>query len=74
MVGFRRRCPEVKEQSLRAHIRGATENVPVESRGAFSKRQRRIARIAHGQYCRFEQDAYALQPRPISKASRVVVH
>lgn len=70
---FRRHYPEVKEQSLRAHIQGATSNASAQSRGAFAKRQPLITRIAHGQYCRFDQDAYPRQPHPIPEASRAVV-
>ncbi len=50
---FRRHYPEVKEQSLRAHIQGATSNAPVESRGAFASRGPLITRVSHGLYRRY---------------------
>jgi hypothetical protein len=37
---FRRHYPDVNEQSLRAHIQGATSNASAESRGIFANRQR----------------------------------
>ena len=42
---FRRHYPDVKEQSLRAHIQGATSNASVESRGTFANRRPLITRI-----------------------------
>lgn len=50
---FRRHHPDVKEQSLRAHIQGATSNATVESRGPFASRQPLITRIDHGVYRRY---------------------
>ena len=51
---FRRHHPEVKEQSLRAHIQGATSNASAESRGVFRNRQPLVTRIEHGLYRRFD--------------------
>lgn len=50
---FRRHHPDVKEQSLRAHIQGATSNATVESRGPFASRQPLVTRIDHGVYRRY---------------------
>ncbi len=47
---FHRHHPEVKRQSLRAHIQGATSNASAESRGMFAKRQPLLTRIEHGMY------------------------
>lgn len=54
---FRRHYPDVKEQSLRAHIQGATSNASAESRGMFATRQPLITRIEHGVYRRFDGPA-----------------
>lgn len=54
---FRRHYPDVKEQSLRAHIQGATSNAPVESRGVLARRQPLITRVARGEYRRYDPDA-----------------
>ncbi|KAA1421254.1 hypothetical protein F0U44_02780 [Nocardioides humilatus] len=51
---FRRHYPDVKEQSLRAHIQGATSNAPPGSRGALASRLPLITRIEHGTYRRFD--------------------
>jgi len=61
---FRRHHPDVKEQSLRAHIQGATSNASVESRGVFANRQPLITRIEHGVYRRFDGGATAEQRQP----------
>ncbi len=61
---FRRHHPDVKEQSLRAHIQGATSNASVESRGVFANRQPLITRIEHGVYRRFDGGATAVQRQP----------
>ena len=61
---FRRHYPDVKEQSLRAHIQGATSNASAESRGMFANRQPLITRIEHGLYRRFDGD-----PAPAAAAS-----
>lgn len=52
---FRRHHPDVKEESLRAHIQGATANVSAKSRGGFARRAPLITRIGHGLYKRAEQ-------------------
>lgn len=49
---FRRHYPDVKEQSLRAHIQGATSNASPASRGPFARRRPLITRIDHGLYRR----------------------
>lgn len=49
---FRRHYPDVKEQSLRAHIQGATSNASLASRGPFGGRSPLITRIDHGVYRR----------------------
>jgi hypothetical protein len=49
---FRRHYPDVKEQSLRAHIQGATSNASPASRGPFAQRAPLITRIDHGLYRR----------------------
>ena len=51
---FRRHYPDVKEQSLRAHIQGATSNASPESRGQFANRRPLITRIGHGLYRRYD--------------------
>ena len=54
MVGwFRRHYPDVKEESLRAHIQGATSNASVESRGQFANRRPLITRVSRGVYRRY---------------------
>jgi Holliday junction resolvase-like predicted endonuclease len=57
---FRRHHPDVKEQSLRAHIQGATSNATVESRGPFASRQPLITRIDHGVYRRYSERTTAV--------------
>jgi hypothetical protein len=54
---FRRHYPDVKEQSLRTHVQGATSNATAESRGPFATRQPLITRIDRGRYRRFDGDA-----------------
>lgn len=51
---FRRHYPDVKEQSLRAHIQVATSNASSESRGAFVRRQPLLTRVEHGLYRRYQ--------------------
>lgn len=53
---FRRHYPDVKEQSLRAHIQVATSNASPGSRGAFANRRPLITRIDHGLYVRYVGD------------------
>lgn len=48
---FRRHHPEVKEQSLGAHIQGATAGAP--GRGPFESRRPLLERIDHGLYRRY---------------------
>lgn len=52
---FRRHHPNIKEQSLRAHIQGATSNATAESRGLFASRQPLITRIDRGVYRRYSE-------------------
>ena len=55
---FRRHHPEVKEQSLRAHIQSATSNAPAASKHAgLSDRTPLLTRIDHGVYTRFHPDS-----------------
>lgn len=63
---FRRHYPDVKEQSLRAHIQVATSNASPESRGAFANRQPLITRVEHGLYRRFDS-AWAPGPPPLGR-------
>jgi hypothetical protein len=58
---FRRHHPDVKEQSLRAHIQVATSNAAVESRGAFANRRPLITRISHGVYRRYDGGGQGLE-------------
>lgn len=51
---FRRHYPDVKEQSVRAHIQVATSNASLASRGAFANRTPLITRISHGLYRRYD--------------------
>lgn len=51
---FQRHYPDVKEQSLRAHIQVATFNASPASRGAFANRTPLITRIGHGLYRRYD--------------------
>ena len=60
---FRRHYPDVKEQSLRAHIQVATSNASAESRGMFANRQPLITRIAHGLYRRFDGVPGLVEPQ-----------
>jgi hypothetical protein len=53
---FRRHYPDVKEQSLRAHIQAATSNASASSRGMFASRQPLITRVEHGLYRRYHAD------------------
>ncbi|WP_176929451.1 DUF7669 domain-containing protein [Lentzea albidocapillata] len=67
MVGwFRRHYPDVKEQSLRAHIQIATSNASPASRGMFVNRRPLITRIEHGLYRRFDGDPGPMQPNQIT--------
>lgn len=80
---FRRHYPDVKEQSLRAHIQGATSNASPASRGPFARRAPLITRIDHGLYRRAtagdhptdvqERDPSAghLEPTPEASSVRV---
>lgn len=69
---FRRHYPDVKEQSLRAHIQVATSNASVGSRGMFANRQPLITRIEHGLYCRFDGDPAPVQPQSDRHQERVM--
>lgn len=71
---FQGHYPDVKVQSLRAHIQGATSNASVESRGAFANRRPLITRIDHGLYRRFDpaSDSVPLErPQPPDRSSVV---
>ncbi len=59
---FRRHYPDVKEQSLRAHIQGATSNASLASRGTFAGRAPLITRIDHGLYRRAPASARRASP------------
>ena len=59
---FRRHYPDVKEQSLRAHVQGAHSNATTESRGPFATRQPLITRIDRGLYRRFDGN-----PAPVAQ-------
>jgi hypothetical protein len=61
---FRMHYPEVKEQSLRAHIQGATSNATPESRGLFVSRQPLVTRIDRGVYKRFDADLGVVGSKP----------
>ncbi len=69
---FRRHYPDVKEQSLRAHIQVATSNAPVESRGMFANRRPLITRIEHGVYRRYDGDPEPVQPQAVRHDSRMM--
>lgn len=69
---FRRHYPDVKEQSLRAHIQGATSNASAESRGMFASRQPLITRIEHGLYRRFDGEPGTTKPNQIATRDRVM--
>lgn len=71
---FRRHYPDVKEQSLRAHIQGATSNASVPSRGPFANRQPLITRIEHGLYRRFSDVPQPAQPHSDGHHPRVTAH
>ncbi|SFR28413.1 hypothetical protein SAMN04488564_113261 [Lentzea waywayandensis] len=74
MVGwFRRNYPDVKEQSLRAHIQVATSNASAESRSMFVNRRPLITRIEHGLYRRFDGDPGPTQPNQIATHDRRVM-
>ena len=68
---FRRHYPDVKEQSLRAHIQGATSNASVESRGMFANRQPLITRISHGLYRRCDGVHGLVEPQSVRHRDRV---
>lgn len=51
---FRRHYPDVKEQSLRAHIQGATSNASSASRAPYARHVPLITRIDHGLYRRVD--------------------
>lgn len=61
---FRRHHPDVKEQSLRAHIQVATSNASTASRGAFANRKPLITRVGYGLYCRADGGAGQALGRP----------
>jgi hypothetical protein len=69
---FRRHYPDVNEQSLRAHIQGATSNASAESRGIFANRQPLITRIEHGVYRRFDGDPAPVQPQSDRHRNRMM--
>ena len=69
---FRRHYPEVKEQSLRAHIQVATSNTSVASRGAFANRRPLITRVDHGLYRRFDGSPGAEGPSPERARRRAI--
>lgn len=68
---FRRHYPDVKQQSLRAHIQVATSNASAVSRGAFANRQPLITRIEHGLYRRFDGGPESVQPHQVVASERV---
>jgi hypothetical protein len=69
---FRRHYPDVKEQSLRAHIQVATSNASAESRGAFANRKPLITRVEHGLYRRHDGDPEPVQPQSDRQRGRVM--
>lgn len=69
---FRRRYPDVKEQSLRPHIQGATSNASVKSRGTFANRRPLITRISHGLYRRYDGGAGVQSALPVRGHQRVM--
>jgi hypothetical protein len=73
MVGwFRRHYPDVKEQSLRAHIQVATSNASAESRGMFANRRPVITRISHGLFRRFDGEYELGEPQLDRHRDRMV--
>lgn len=68
---FRRHYPDVKEQSLRAHIQAATSNATGESRGVFANRRPLVTRIEHGLYRRFDGHPEPVQPHQIVNRDRL---
>jgi hypothetical protein len=69
---FRLHYPDVKEQSLRAHIQGATSNASAESRGMLANKQPLITRIEHGLYRRYGGDPDPAQPQSDCQRGRAV--
>ena len=71
---FRRKNPDLKEQSLRAHIQVATSNASVESRAAamFVNRQPLITRIEHGLYRPYDGDPEPVRQQSDRPRSRVM--
>ena len=69
---FRRHYPDVKEQSLRAHIQAATSNASAGSRGMFANRQPLITRIEHGLYGRYRADPALEKSQPGDQPGRAV--
>jgi hypothetical protein len=64
---FRKHHPEVNEQSLAAHIQGATANASDESRGYFATRAPLLERVDRGLYRRWSGNAVVVpdsQPEP----------
>jgi hypothetical protein len=70
---FRRHYPDVKEQSLRPHIQGATSNASVESRGAFANRRPLITRVSHGVYRRYDGGDQGVEGALREPARRLVL-
>ncbi len=76
IIGWcRRHYPAVNEQSLAAHIQGATSNASDASRGTFVSRKPLVTRVDHGVYRKFRTSSKSpelgsAQPRPVpSEAS-----
>lgn len=70
---FRRHYPDVKEQSLRAHIQVATSNASPGSRGAFASRRALITRIDHGLYVRYVGDTDVGERQPDRRQVAAVI-
>lgn len=70
---FRRHYPDVKKQSLRAHIQGAASNASIESRGICANREPLITRIEHGVHGRYVGDPGSLQPQSDADRGKVMI-
>lgn len=69
---FRHHYPDVKEQSVRAHIQGATSNASAASRGMFANREPLITRVGHGLYRRADGDPEPVRGRQESQRNTAI--
>jgi hypothetical protein len=65
---FAEHHPEIKAQTISAHLQVATSNAPAESRGAFLNRTPLVTRVGRGQYVAYRADREERQMVALSEA------